>query len=194
MVLVDAVIILIVLALLFRRDLSTIGRFRFCGGWKLAVVVPGLFVLQAILIIFAPRQTILQILLLILSQFALILLLLLNRHVPGAKLFAVGVFLNTTVMIANGGWMPLTPEMYQFVHPEREIEIYDKPSGSKSIILPREETRGWVLTDIIPVSLPWRRNVVSIGDTFLILGVAQLIFLGTKKKEGKMVKLKGISP
>jgi hypothetical protein len=194
MVLVDAIIFLIVLALLSRRDLSTIGRFRFYGGWKLAAVVLGLFALQALLIIFATRQTILQILLLILSQFALFLLLVLNRHVPGARLFAVGIFLNTTVMIANGGWMPLTPDMYQFVHPEREIEMYDKPSGSKSIILPREDTRGWVLTDIIPVNLPWRRNVISIGDTFLMLGVAQFIFLGTKKKEGKMVKLKGTSP
>ena len=42
MILVYAIIILIILALIFRRDLSALGRFQFRGGWKLVVAVLGL--------------------------------------------------------------------------------------------------------------------------------------------------------
>lgn len=113
---------------------------------------------------------------LILSQLALLIPFLLNRHVPGAKLFALGLVLNTTVMVANGGWMPLTPETYHFVHPERTVEVQTKPAHSKNIILLRSQTRLWFLSDIIQVRLPWRRTALSIGDLILIVGMAQLIF------------------
>jgi len=194
MIFVDAVIFLVILALLFRRDLATLSRLDYRGGWKLALMVLGLFILQAALIIYVPRQTMFQIVVLILSQLALIFLLLLNRHLPGIKLFVLGVVLNTVVMVANGGWMPMTPDTYHFAHPDRKAEIYAKPGGSKNIVLSRSETRLWVLSDIIPVNLPWRRNVVSIGDLCLVLGAAQFIFLGTQKRGEKLVDLRDISP
>jgi hypothetical protein len=88
--------------------------------------------------------------------------------------------------------MPVTPEMSRFVHPERAAETYTKPVSSKNIVLPRSETTLWILSDIIPVTLPWRRNVVSIGDVLLVLGAAQFIFLiGHKKEEEELVELKG---
>ena len=196
MILIYAIIILIVLALLFRRDLSALGRFHFRGGWKLAIAVVGLFILQATFVIFVPGQAIWQMILLIVSQLALIFLLLLNHHIPGAKLFALGIFLNTTVMVANGGWMPITPERYEWVHPERVSEAYAKPPSSKNIILPYEDSTFWVLSDIIPVTLPWRRNAVSIGDLLLIAGAAQLIFWGSRKRENKTIEIEveGTSP
>ncbi len=183
MVLADAVIILLILALLLRRDLSAIGRISYRGGWKFAAVVVGLFVVQAITVLYVPGQTIFQIALLMLSQIALIFLLLLNRHVPGAKLFALGIVLNIAVMAANGGWMPVTPEIHNFVHPDRPIELQARQVNSKDVILPRTETKLWILSDIIPVTLPWRRNAVSIGDVLVILGAAQFIFQATSKIE-----------
>ena len=182
-VLADAVIFLLILALLLRRDLSAIGRTTYRGGWKLAVVVAGLFALQAIMILYVPGQTVLQMALLILSQMALVFLLLLNRHVPGAQLFALGIALNIAVMVANGGWMPVTPETHYFVHPDRPSEVQARQMSSKNVILPRTETNLWILSDIIPVTLPWRRNAVSIGDVLLILGAAQFIFQTTSKRE-----------
>lgn len=181
MVLAYAVIFLIVLALLLRRDLNAIGRLPYRGGWKVAAIVAGLFFLQAVMVLYVPGQTVLQMALLILSQVALIFLFFLNRHLPGAKLFALGIILNTTVMLANGGWMPVTPETYHYVHPERTVEVQTKPPNSKNIILPRAETNLWLLSDIIHVPLPWRRNAVSIGDLLLILGVAQFIFQTTSR-------------
>ena len=194
MILVYAIIVLITLALIFQRDLSALGRFHFRGGWKLALAVLGLFVLQAAFVIFVPGQATGQMILLIVSQFALIVLLLLNHHVPGAKLFALGIFLNTAVMIANGGWMPITPERYEWVHPERFSEVYAKPPSSKNIILPYQESRLWILSDIIPVTLPWRRNAVSIGDLLLIAGAAQFIFWGSEKREKNSTEIEGTSP
>ncbi len=182
-ILAHAVIFLIVLALLFRRDLSAIGRISYKGGWKLVILVVILFVLHDMLVIYEPGQTILQIMVLISSQIILTVLLLLNHHLPGAKLFMLGVILNTTVMVVNGGWMPATPEAYHFIHPDRVIEIQTRPLNSKNIILSHPETKLWILSDIIRVTLPWRRYVVSIGDLLLIVGVAQFIFQTTSKRE-----------
>jgi hypothetical protein len=175
-ILAYAIILLIILALLLRRDLSALGRIPYRGGWKAAAAVVGLFVLQAALIIYVPGQAMWQMAVLILSQLALICVLFLNYHVPGAKLFALGIILNTAVMVANGGWMPVTPETQQFVHPDQPVEVYAKPPSSKNIVLRRSETRLWILSDIVRVTLPWRRNAISIGDLLLVAGVAQFIF------------------
>lgn len=184
MILVYVVILLVIAALVLRRDLSAIGRISYRGGWKPAAAVIALFILQAAIVIFVPGQTLLQMATLILSQVALVLLFLLNRHIPGAKLFALGIILNTTVMVANGGWMPVTPETAAFVHPDRTFEAQSKPSNSKNIILSRSETNLWILSDIIRVTLPWRRNAVSIGDLLLIIGAGRFIFLASSKKKG----------
>ena len=183
MILVYAIIFLVILALLLRRDLSALGRIQYRGGWKLGLVIGTLFFLQAALVLVVPGQTTLQMLVVILSQFVLIFLFILNRHVPGAKLFALGVILNTTVMIANGGWMPITPETYQAIRPNRVVEVQDRAPLSKGIMLPRSETNLWLLSEIIPVSLPGHKNAVSIGDLLLILGVAQFLFQGTAKRD-----------
>ena len=185
MTLVYAMIVIVIVALILRRDLGAIGRVSFRGGWKLGVAVLVLFALQAILVIFVPRQSMWQMATLILSQVALLAFLLINYRLPGAIVFASGIALNTAVMVANGGWMPVTPETAHFVYPERTSELYAKPQGSKNIILPREETNLWILSDIIQVTLPWRRNALSVGDILLIIGVAQFIFqTAPKKKRG----------
>jgi hypothetical protein len=182
-ILAYAAILLMALALLLRRDLSAIGRLPYRGGWKLAAIVAGLFVLQAVMILYVPGQRVFQAALLILSQMALIFLFLLNRHLPGAKLFAVGIILNTTIMAANGGWMPVAPETHHFVHPDQPVAVQGRPSSSKNIVLTRTETRLWILSDIIRVTLPWRRYAMSIGDLLLILGTAQFIFGSTSGRD-----------
>jgi hypothetical protein len=182
-ILIYVLIFLVILALLLRRDLGALGRLQYRGGWKLGLVIGGLFFLQAALVLYVPGQMILQMLLLVLSQLALIFLFILNRHIPGAKLFALGIILNTTVMIANGGWMPITPETYQAIRPNRVVELQDRAPLSKSIMLPRSETNLWLLSDIIQVSIPGHKNAMSIGDLLLILGVAQFLLQGTAKKD-----------
>jgi hypothetical protein len=181
-VLAYAVIVLIFLALILRRDLSLIGQLQLKGGWKLAVLVAGLFLLQAGLVLYVPGQTTFQMVILLLSHLALILIMVINYHLAGAKLFALGIALNVIVMVANGGWMPVSPHIYHFVHPERTISIGTRPPSSKNVILPQAETNLWILSDIIPLILPRRRTAISIGDLFLVIGVAQFIFQTTSKK------------
>lgn len=183
MILVYAIILLVIVALLLRRDLGALGRLQYRGGWKLGLVIAGLYFLQATLVVYAPGQTLFQRVALILSQIALIFLFILNRHIPGAKLFALGIILNTTVMIANGGLMPVTPETYQALQPNGAVEPQDKTPDSKGILLPRSETKLWFLSDIIQVFILGRRSAVSVGDLLLILGVAQLLLQGTSKKD-----------
>jgi hypothetical protein len=176
MILIYAIIFLIILALLFGRDLAAIGRLHYRGGWKLGLIVGAIFFLQAAFVLYAPGQTLWQMLLIMTSHLALICLFLLNRHVAGARLFVLGLILNTTVMAANGGWMPITPETYQAIRPNRVVELQSRAPASKGIMLTRAETRLWVLSDVIPVHLPWHKNAMSLGDLFLILGVAWFLF------------------
>lgn len=183
MILAYAIIFLVILALLLRRDLSGIGRVSFRGGWKLIIVIVGLYLLQTTLVLLAPGQSVLQISLLVLTQLALVFLFLLNHHLPGARLFALGIALNTAVMAANGGWMPVAPEMYKLVHPDwPPVELYSRAPDSKNIMLPQADTKLWILSDIIPIILPGRGWAISIGDVFLIIGAAQFIFQTTKKE------------
>jgi hypothetical protein len=118
---------------------------------------------------------------LILTQSAVIGLLFLNRHLPGAKIFVLGLVLNLVVMVANGGWMPVTPETSSFVHPARIVEVHARPPSSKNIVLARSETKLWILSDIIRLALPWERTAISIGDALLIVGAAQFIFQATAR-------------
>jgi hypothetical protein len=146
-------------------------------------VIAGLFTLQAALVLYVPGQTTFQMLIVLLSQLALIYLFILNRRIPGAKLFALGVILNTTVMAANGGWMPITPEAYGSIQPYHVVEVQGRAPTSKGIMLPLSETNLWILSDIIKAPLPGAKSVMSIGDIVIILGVAQFLFQNTKKRQ-----------
>jgi uncharacterized membrane protein len=62
---------------------------------------------------------------------------------------------------------------------------YGKPQDSKNIVMARSDTNLWILSDIIPVTLPWNRYAVSIGDILLIVGAAQFIFQTTSRSKSK---------
>lgn len=186
MVLAYAVIFLVILAIGLKRDFSNLAQIPYRGGWLFITGVIGSFILQATLVIYAPGQAVWQIIILNLAQIFLIFLFLLNRHLPGAKLFGLGIALNVLVMAANGGWMPVTPEIYHFIHPDRPITEQTRPSSSKNVILSRAETNLWILSDMIPLTLPGRRTAVSLGDVLLVAGAAQFIFQTTAKKRDKL--------
>jgi hypothetical protein len=189
MILVYAIIFLMGLALVLRQDLRAIGELPYRGGWKLGGSVAGLFLLQATLVMYLPGQTTFQMLIVVLSQLGLIVLFLFNYHIPGAGVFALGVILNTTVMIANGGWMPITPETYNSLRPGHEVELQDRAPASKGIMLSRDETKLWLLSDIIRVDLGWHRSAMSVGDLLLILGVAQFLFQAPTLVEKRLPEL-----
>ena len=54
---------------------------------------------------------------LLLSQGMLLIFLWLNRHLQFIQILAIGFLLNLLPMVANGGYMPVTPQALATMHP-----------------------------------------------------------------------------
>ncbi len=104
------------------------------------------------------------ILLLAASYALLIAFLALNRENPGTPLMALGLLLNIVVIFANGG-MPVSLQAARAAgfDPSGYLRasIKHKTMGPGTVL--------WFLGDIVP--LPVLRNIVSVGDVLLGLGV-----------------------
>jgi len=86
---------------------------------------------------------------------------------------AAGVALNLLVIVANGGFMPIAPEALVqagIVESTQSVTLYSRRPASKGVVLPREETALWWLSDIIALRFPIR-NVISIGDILIAVGI-----------------------
>jgi DHA3 family macrolide efflux protein-like MFS transporter len=102
-----------------------------------------------------------------------------NRDLPGLTLAFVGVLLNTVAIGMNGGLMPVWQPAYQAAGFIGLADI-----GKFHTLLPGTGTadflaRAGPLADIIPIPVPYLRNVASIGDLFLGLGLAFFLFAST---------------
>lgn len=99
-----------------------------------------------------------------------------NWRVPGMALIAIGLALNVIVIAANGGHMPVFPESARLAGQYDAIAA-DDPSTSKHALLPMEQARLWLLSDIIaiPRGVPGA-VVLSVGDIVLTVGIAILCY------------------
>jgi hypothetical protein len=102
------------------------------------------------------------------SNTAIAAFLLLNRHLPGTAIAAVGLALNIVVIAANGA-MPVS---------ERAVEIagtgsITEDAGVKHERLDDSTVLPW-LADVIPV--PLFRTIISVGDVVLAIGIAYFVF------------------
>ena len=111
---------------------------------------------------------------LLLSAGLVVAFLSLNRGIRGTGLVALGLLANALVVVANGA-MPVsadaagragigTQDLLTGADPRHEIEDAD--------------TRLAVLGDRIPVPLPLRPEVVSLGDVLVAAGLGQLVAMG----------------
>jgi hypothetical protein len=108
------------------------------------------------------------------GQALLLVFVWLNRREPAMWLLGIGLAANLIVIIANGGWMPISPETLTQLEPQVPIgawEIGARYGISKDMILSSELTNLAVLADrfILPIS-ETSRVAFSIGDTLLALG------------------------
>ena len=120
--------------------------------------------------------------LMLLSYLPLFVFVWLNKDLPGLKLIGLGLALNFLVIGLNKGYMPISPEALARV--DYDITIPSLSPGSyiahtKNMVLAREETLLWILSDIFasPRILPWL-FVFSIGDAITSIGVFVLIQKG----------------
>ncbi|MGI8589061.1 MAG: DUF5317 family protein [Chloroflexia bacterium] len=103
-----------------------------------------------------------------------------NRGLPGLKLAFVGMILNLGVTIANGGFMPITPQTLVDAHLERQgVAVGERVMGSKDILLPPDRVQLGLLSDDLFVSWPIPL-VFSPGDVLVALGAGILVFRGTR--------------
>ncbi len=100
--------------------------------------------------------------------------LLRNLSFWGIRFVLVGLLLNLTAMLANGGLMPVEAPAVEAVgrHQVGDLQIGAHIPGSKNVLLAEEDIRLRELSDILvlPVPRPFTR-AVSVGDLFVLSGV-----------------------
>ncbi|MCI0438700.1 MAG: DUF5317 domain-containing protein [Chloroflexi bacterium] len=108
------------------------------------------------------------------SGLMLLIGILPNLRLWSFRVLAAGLLLNSIVMAANGGLMPITPANAERVLSqdtlETGIEVGQTPPRTKGIVLEPEDTRLSVLSDVIYVPAP-NSAVYSIGDVLLLAGL-----------------------
>ena len=175
MILLLATSLALLVALAQGGTFGGLASVRLRYGW-LAIV---LFAVQALVIYFPVSANAgpwgPQALLLVGSHLLLLAVVVLNRHLPGMPLIGAGLALNLLVMAANGGYMPITPEALERAglgHLALGDAAGSRLMATKDVLLPREATRLWFLSDVfvIPAALPLS-SVFSTGDAVLAAGV-----------------------
>jgi hypothetical protein len=115
---------------------------------------------------------------LMLSYLALLFTVWVNRRLPGMVVLGLGLVLNLTVMLANGGYMPITPQaMERIGHGDGAgIVPGTRVAGSKDVALPREQTNLWFLSDVLVLAAPFPiPSAFSVGDVCIALGAFVLV-------------------
>jgi hypothetical protein len=110
------------------------------------------------------------------SYLLLIIGLWLNRHIPSMWIIIIGVMLNTFVIIANGGRMPVSTNALYAAGLEQSIPLLLQGNHIKHTLM-TDKTILPFLGDILPLHRAYYPggNVISIGDVILYLGVFSVI-------------------
>lgn len=109
--------------------------------------------------------------LLLATNAVVVAFLALNRHLPGMKLAALGLFLNVVVIAVNGA-MPVSEPAARTVGLADELQ----QPGVKHEVLD-SDTRLGFLGDVIP--LPGVGKIISVGDIVLAAGIGLLAYRRT---------------
>jgi MFS family permease len=119
------------------------------------------------------------------GAYALLLVFLsANWQVPGMQVAAVGIGLNTLAVLLNSGRMPVWAGAYQAAGFPPEAILNDPfhfliSSGSVADFV----SHGGLFGDVVPLPIPVIRDVVSIGDILLALGIFWAIVYSMTRPE-----------
>ena len=125
------------------------------------------------------QQVVLHQVLFLISHLLLLAFIWLNRSLVGVQIIGLGIILNMAAILANGGFMPVSPEALVQINPGSSLEQW--PAGlhygySKGIILARQQTNLWLLSDVLVLPPPFPRPVAfSLGDLLLAFGIGVLL-------------------
>ncbi len=179
MLLISAMVISVLIGQASGGRIQSLAKLELRHAW----LPVGLFALQKLIVEIPLLNTgppdRLAPFLLVASYGVLGMFLLVNRAIPGVKLVLIGSVLNLAVILANGGYMPVTREALERTgHADRIVvrEEHAHVKGSKDIVLDRGETQLWPLSDIfrLPDPYPFATNF-SMGDVAITSGVAVMV-------------------
>jgi hypothetical protein len=174
MILAAAILVAVIIGLVRGGSLQRLASVPLRRGWVALVA----FGLQIYLIYFPEPVSAglvsLRVGLLVLSYALLIAVIWQNRALPGIWIIGAGLVANFAVMILNGGYMPITAEALMQVGQARNVlssETGARVFATKDIVLPRDATVAWWLSDIFVLPPPFPiPSVFSVGDGLIALG------------------------
>lgn len=109
----------------------------------------------------------------------LVLLAVVNRHLPGSSFLIAGTLANAVVIMANGGRMPVSERaIHVAAHAAEKVTALSvlRTENSLTHQLLGPETRFPWLADIIPLPRPFPfPSVASVGDFVLAFGLMWLV-------------------
>jgi len=118
------------------------------------------------------QQVVLHQVLFLVSHLLLLTFIWQNRSLVGVQIIGLGVIWYLAAILANGGFMPVTAEALEgagLSHLALGQQAGARVLNAKDILLPRESTRLWALSDIFVIPPPLG-TAFSPGDLFLALG------------------------
>ncbi|HET9344624.1 MAG TPA: MFS transporter [Candidatus Limnocylindrales bacterium] len=100
-----------------------------------------------------------------------------NRDQPGLSLAFIGILLNAIAVVVNGGYMPIwRPSLVAAgFDPDTVFSVFHKILESDELDASFLLAAG-PIGDILPIPVPFIRNVASIGDLFLTAGLGFFLF------------------
>lgn len=134
----------------------------------------------------------------IIGGYALIFVWLsLNWRVPGLQVASVGIAANGLAVVLHGGQMPIWSGAFLAAG----FTAADLASDPFHFVLQTDTVAGFVAAgglfgDVIPIPLPIVRDVVSIGDLVLAIGIFWAIVYSMTRPEapGRETRAVGVSP
>lgn len=99
-----------------------------------------------------------------------------------ARLALMGLALNATVIVFNGGHMPVNAAAMRAVQGDAKVREIAGQHLYENTQLANSSSRLVLLSDRLPVRLPGGRgNVYSVGDVLLAIGVSSLAYRATSR-------------
>jgi MFS family permease len=175
--LIGGILLGLLLGLIAGGRIQNLAEIRLRWTWLLVVAVVVRFGTEAALGAHVGIVETLRLPLLTGAFVALLIALWVNRSYPGLSLAFLGVLTNTLVIVANNGFMPIwEPALLASGLTEADVDraFHVVVDADASDFLGRL----LILGDVVPAPVPFIRNVYSLGDLFLGMGLAFFLFAG----------------